>query len=74
MVVRSTRCADWTRSHPVAATAWPDFGNWEGAEVFVFPYFGWVNALLPVQGVDPVGHALLVSSGQDIRPGNRFFI
>jgi len=40
----------------------------------VFPYFGWVNALLPVQGVDPVGHALLVSSGQDIRPGNRFFI
>ncbi len=58
----------------VAATAWPDFGNWEGAEVFVFPYFGWVNALLPVQGVDPVGHALLVSSGQDIRPGNRFFI
>jgi parallel beta-helix repeat protein len=58
----------------VADDAWPQFSNWQGAEVMVFPFYGWVNALLPIEGVDSQAHFLRVSSSQDIRPGNRFYV
>jgi len=58
----------------VAAELWPDFSSWTGAEVRIFPASGWVNAEVPVQGADSLNHELIVNSGQDIRPGNRFFI
>jgi hypothetical protein len=52
----------------------PHWKNWEGAEVHIFPAWGWVNTILPVEGVDQKHSILQVNSTQDIRPGNRFFI
>jgi parallel beta-helix repeat protein len=52
----------------------PDWENWDGAEVHIFPSWGWVNTIMKVTGVDKENHAILVNCQQDIRPGNRFFI
>ncbi|HEY9851927.1 MAG TPA: right-handed parallel beta-helix repeat-containing protein [Leptolyngbyaceae cyanobacterium] len=52
----------------------PQWQNWEGAEVHIFPAWGWVNTILPVQSIDKESQTLFVNSQQDIRPGNRFFI
>ena len=52
----------------------PLWNDWEGAEVHIFPAWGWVNAIVKVDGVDKARRALRVKCEQDIRPGNRFFI
>ncbi|HEX6971277.1 MAG TPA: right-handed parallel beta-helix repeat-containing protein, partial [Limnochordia bacterium] len=54
--------------------AFPAWQDWTGAEVHIFPAWGWVNAILTVTGVDPAERTLHVACEQDIRPGNRFFI
>lgn len=58
----------------VDPTQFPNWQNWEGAEVHIFPNWGWVNAIIPVTQVDPETATLYLESSQDIRPGNRFFI
>lgn len=52
----------------------PDWADWEGADVHIFPAWGWVNTVMKIKGVDRENHAILVDCKQDIRPGNRFFI
>ncbi|MDW8122406.1 MAG: right-handed parallel beta-helix repeat-containing protein [Armatimonadota bacterium] len=52
----------------------PKWKDWKGAQVHIFPAWGWVNAIVDVKGVDPDRHTLLVQCEQDIRPGNRFYI
>jgi len=64
-------------SHTRIAVAKEHFPNWrnlEGAEVHLFPAWGWVNAILTVEGVDSERGILFVQCEQEIRPGNRFFI
>ncbi len=58
----------------VAPDKFPQWQGWEGAEVHIFPAWGWVNAILTVEKVDKERCALFVRCEQDIRPGNRFFI
>lgn len=58
----------------IAPDKFPDFNDWSGAEVHIFPAWGWVNAILKVDNVDKERHTLFVNCEQDIRPGNRFFI
>jgi len=55
-------------------TKFPQWQNWQGTEVHIFPSWGWLNTILPVQSVDPESQTLFVNSLEDIRPGNRFFI
>lgn len=52
----------------------PNWDSWEGAEVHIFPFKGWVNTILKVEEVNKKESCLKVSSDQDIRDGNRFFI
>ena len=52
----------------------PAWSDWSGAQVHIFPAWGWVNAVVAVTGVDAEKQTLHVDSSQDIRPGNRFFI
>ncbi len=52
----------------------PNWMDWEDAEVHIFPAWGWVNTIMKVNGVDKENHAILVDCKQDIRPGNRFFV
>lgn len=52
----------------------PNWDNWDDAEVHIFPAWGWVNTIMKVKGVDKENHAIIVDCKQDIRPGNRFFI
>ncbi len=58
----------------IAPNKFPDWKDWSGAEVHIFPAWGWVNAILKVDGVDKERRTLFVKCEQDIRPGNRFFI
>ncbi|MGB9596302.1 MAG: right-handed parallel beta-helix repeat-containing protein [Candidatus Poribacteria bacterium] len=52
----------------------PNWDNWDDADVHIFPAWGWVNTIMKVKGVDKENHAIIVDCKQDIRPGNRFFI
>jgi parallel beta-helix repeat protein len=54
--------------------AFPEWGSWEGADLHVFPAWGWVNTVITINGTDRDRSALLIDSPQEIRPGNRFFI
>ncbi|MGE5657475.1 MAG: right-handed parallel beta-helix repeat-containing protein [Actinomycetota bacterium] len=58
----------------VAPAVFPQWKNWDGAEVHIFPAWGWLNTILKVKSVDPDKQTLFVNSEQDIRSGNRFFI
>lgn len=58
----------------IAPAKFSNWQNWAGAEVHIFPAWGWVNAILPIQNVDKQSSTLYINSNQDIRPGNRFFI
>jgi len=58
----------------IARDKFPDWQDWSDAEVHIFPAWGWVNAIVKVEGVDKDKCALLVKCEQDIRPGNRFFV
>jgi hypothetical protein len=59
---------------PFDPSVFPDWENWDDAEVHIFPAWGWVNTVMKIKGVDKENHAILVDCSQDIRPGNRFFI
>ena len=48
--------------------------DWSGAEVNIFPAWGWVNARLPVLGVDAARHALRVDAHEQIWMNNRFYV
>jgi hypothetical protein len=52
----------------------PNWKNWDGAEVHIFLAEGYLNAILPVTSVDKQSHKLFVNSNMNIKPGNRFFI
>lgn len=52
----------------------PDWKDWEGAEIHVFPAWGWNNKVVPVDRVDRGKGVIYADFGDDIRPGNRFFI
>jgi parallel beta-helix repeat protein len=56
------------------AKAFPEWETWENADLHVFPAWGWVNTIVPVNGTDKAHSKLLIDSPQEIRPGNRFFI
>jgi parallel beta-helix repeat protein len=49
----------------------------EGAEVHVFPAWGWVNGIIPIERVDRDARRIVFpppGAGQEIRMGNRYFI
>jgi hypothetical protein len=56
----------------------PKWKDWQGAEVNIFPALDWVNAIVPVTGVDLQSQTIRLKfseySSEYIRPGNRFFI
>lgn len=58
----------------IASEQFPDWQNWEGAEVHTFCGKGWVNTVLPINKVNKERQTVFVSSSRDIQPGNRFFI
>jgi hypothetical protein len=46
-------------------------------EIHVFPAWGWVNAILSVERIDPDKHVVHVTNRnctQELRPGNRYFV
>ncbi len=52
----------------------PQWKDWAGAEVHIFPAWGWNNKTVPVSRVDREKGIIYADFGDDIRPGNRFFI
>lgn len=56
------------------AANFPAWDAWDGAELHIFPAWGWVNTIIPIQRADAETRTLFVDSPQEIRPGNRFFI
>jgi parallel beta-helix repeat protein len=58
----------------IESQQFPNWQNWEGAELHIFPAWGWVNAILPLTSVDKESKTLHFNCDQDIRPGNRFYI
>ncbi len=58
----------------VAPEKFPNWHDWSGALVSIFPAWGWVNAIAEVKKADAEKKTLVVKCDQDIRPGNRFFI
>lgn len=48
--------------------------NWAGAEVNIFPAWGWVNARLAVKSVDAERHFLSVDAHEQIWQNNRFYV
>ncbi len=58
----------------VTSEQFPNWQNWQDAEVHVFPYRGWVNAILPITSLDRQSNTIHVRSKHNIEPGNRFFI
>ena len=57
-----------------SSEVFPQWQNWDGAEIQIFPHLGWVSAILSVTGVNPQTKTIDTDSHLDIRPGNRFFI
>jgi len=46
-------------------------------EIHIFPAWGWVNAILSVEKIDPEDNMVYVSNrncSQELRPGNRYFV
>lgn len=58
----------------LSSTQYAAIHDWAGAEVNVFPAWGWVNARFPVDGVDEEHHALRVQSHEQLWMNNRFFV
>lgn len=52
----------------------PQWRNWDGAEIQIFPDRGWVSGIVSVTGVNPQTKTIDTDSPLAIRPGNRFFI
>jgi hypothetical protein len=62
---------------PVAPVKFPNWQNWEGAEVHVFMKHNYGNAIFPVSNVDRENHTLLgnfVNASYPTDFGNRFLI
>ena len=58
----------------IAKEQFPNWQNWEGAEVEIFPFRGWVNAILPVTRVEPESNSIYIDSQHELKRGNRFCI
>jgi len=59
----------------VDSDLFPNWSNWNGAEVHSFLDRGLVNAILPIEKIDSQNHTLFVSvRSRSIWSGNRFFI
>ncbi len=58
----------------VTPETFPQWQNWQGAEVHIFPLLGWVNAILPVKNIDAASQTIFVKSKHNFLAGNRFFI
>lgn len=56
------------------ASHFPQWQNWDGAEIHIFPDRGWVNAIVSVEKVDSQSNTIYINSPQNLLPGNRFFI
>ena len=56
------------------ASGFPQWQNWDGAEIHIFPDRGWVNAIVSVDKVDRQSNTIYTNSQQNLLPGNRFFI
>ena len=52
----------------------PAWKRWDLVDVHLFPAWGWVNVVLPVDGVDAEASTLRISCDHDVRPGNRYFL
>jgi parallel beta-helix repeat protein len=55
----------------------PTWADTAGAEVHVFIAWGWVNAIVPVDRIEPDDRRLVFAgagAAQDVRVGNRYFI
>jgi parallel beta-helix repeat protein len=52
----------------------PNYLNWDGAEIHIFPAFGWTNEILPLKLIRHDINSYMVICDRDIRPGNRYFI
>lgn len=51
---------------------WPTI---EGAEIFVFPRYNWINDIIPIESVDHTGLVKLKwDASYDIRPGDRYYV
>lgn len=57
-----------------APKEFPQWTDWTGAELHIFPAWGWVNTVTEIHGVDVEKSVLRVKCPQEIRPGNRYFI
>lgn len=53
---------------------YPQWQEWKEAQVHIFPDATWVNAILPVTGIDRNAGIVYVNSSLNLRSGNRFFI
>jgi len=58
----------------VAREDFPQWADWEGADLHIFPAWGWVNTIVEIQGADADQATIRVDCPQDIRPGNRFYV
>lgn len=69
--------SDYFHYLPIAPAQFPDWQNWEEAEVNVFMKYNYGNSILPVTSVDQENYRLLGNfTNQDypVALGNRFFI
>jgi parallel beta-helix repeat protein len=62
---------------PIDPLYFPQWQNWEGAEISIFMRYNYGNAIFPITDVDRVNNALIgnfVNSGYTTNAGCRFFI
>jgi len=54
----------------------PAWGQIAGAEVHIFPAWGWVNGIVPIERIDADSRRIYFTGGaaQEIRMGNRYFV
>ena len=58
----------------VAREDFPQWADWDGGDLHIFPAWGWVNTIVEIHGADAEQATLRVDCPQDIRPGNRFYV
>ena len=52
----------------------PNWRSWDGAEIHIFPSWGWMNRTVTVERVDPETRTIFGKFEDDVRPGNRYYI
>ena len=56
-----------------ASHLFPQWQNWDGAEIHIFPDRGWVNAIVSVEKVDSQSKTIYTNSQQNLLPGKPLF-